>query len=97
VRSIIDKVSMIESVDRSSLAAEIDRCAAVLGRVMPVLLEVNIGREPNKSGVAPERSRTAGRCCAIPHLRVTGLMAIPPNVDDSRVKEGYFSQCIASF
>ena len=53
VRSIVDKVSMIESVDRLSLAQEISRCAQLHGLVMPVLIEVNIGREQSKSGVLP--------------------------------------------
>ena len=54
VRQIVDKVSMVESVDSIKLAREIDRHCAAIGKVMDVLLEVNIGREENKTGVFPE-------------------------------------------
>ncbi len=54
VKYIIDKVSMIHSLDSERLAAEIDAQAKKHGLVMKVLIEVNIGREPNKSGVMPE-------------------------------------------
>ena len=50
VRQIIDKVDLIESLDRLSLAKEINRQAKLIGRIMPVLIEVNIGREETKSG-----------------------------------------------
>lgn len=54
VRQIVDKVSMVESVDSIKLAREIDRHCAAIGKVMDVLLEVNIGREENKTGIFPE-------------------------------------------
>ena len=54
VKYIIDKVDMIESVDSISLAAEIDRQAAKHDTKMDILVEVNIGREPQKGGVMPE-------------------------------------------
>lgn len=62
VRQIVDKVSMVESVDSIKLAREIDRHCAAIGKVMDVLLEVNIGREENKTGIFPRASaRFAGR------------------------------------
>ena len=61
VKYIIDKVSMIESLDSEELAAQIDRHAAKLGLRMPVLIEINIGREPSKSGIAPEADRKSTR------------------------------------
>ncbi len=56
VKYIIDKVKLIHSVDRESLADEIDRQAKKHGLVMPVLVEINVGREENKSGVMPEKA-----------------------------------------
>ena len=50
VRQIIDKVSLIQSVDSVKLASEISRQAKLHGRTMDILVEVNIGREENKSG-----------------------------------------------
>ncbi len=54
VRQIIDKVTMIQSVDSTRLAQEISRQAEKANREMDILLEVNIGREENKSGILPE-------------------------------------------
>ncbi len=56
VKYIIDKVCMIHSLDSLKLAAEIDRQAKKHGRVMDVLVEINSGREENKSGVLPEEA-----------------------------------------
>ena len=98
VRSIVDKVSMIESVDRLSLAQEISRCAQLHGLVMPVLIEVNIGREQSKSGVLPEAlPELLEKISLLPGLSVRGLMAIPPNIEDTVQKEGYFEQMYRHF
>lgn len=83
VKYIIDKVSLIHSVDRLSLAEEISRRALAIGRVMPVLVEVNIGGEASKSGVAPEDTLAFIKQIApLKGITVRGLMAIPPKSDD---------------
>lgn len=88
VKYIIDKVDMIQSVDRVSLALEIERQAAKRGIVMPVLAEINIGKEESKSGVFPEKAKEFCEFLGtLPHLELRGLMAIPPkckNFDDNR-------------
>ena len=56
VRQIIDKVEMIHSLDRIELAREISKRARAAGKVMPVLVEINIAAEPEKSGVLPEEA-----------------------------------------
>ena len=56
VKYIIDKVSMIHSLDSLSLAAEIEKQAAKHGLVMDVLVEINSGMEENKSGILPEEA-----------------------------------------
>ena len=90
VRQIVDKVSMVESVDSIKLAREIDRHCAAIGKVMDVLLEVNIGREENKTGIFPELLpallEEAGK---LEHIRVRGLMTIPPVCE---TEEEVFSQ-----
>lgn len=79
VRQIIDKVSMIESVDSERLAAEIDRCAREQGRVMEILLEVNIAGEASKTGVKPEElDGLIDMVQTCPNLRLRGFMVIPP-------------------
>lgn len=93
VRQIVDKVSMVESVDSIKLAREIDRHCAAIGRVMDVLLEVNIGREENKTGIFPELLpallEEAGK---LEHIRVRGLMTIPPVCETEEEVLQYFSQ-----
>ncbi|MBQ4648628.1 MAG: YggS family pyridoxal phosphate-dependent enzyme [Clostridia bacterium] len=83
VKYIIDKVSMIHSVDRLSLAEEISRRALAIGKVMPVLVEVNIGKEESKSGVMPEDVLGFVRkISALKGISVEGLMAIPPKSEN---------------
>ncbi|MBE6678092.1 MAG: YggS family pyridoxal phosphate-dependent enzyme [Ruminococcaceae bacterium] len=82
VKYIIDKVSMIHSVDRLSLAEEISRRALAIDKVMPVLVEVNIGKEPSKSGVMPEDTLAFIKEIAkLKGISVQGLMTIPPKCD----------------
>ena len=93
VRQIVDKVSMVESVDSIKLAREIDRHCAAIGKVMDVLLEVNIGREENKTGIFPELLpallEEAGK---LEHIRVRGLMTIPPVCETEEEVLQYFCQ-----
>ena len=93
VRQIVNKVSMVESVDSVKLAREIDRHCAAIGKVMDVLLEVNIGREENKTGIFPEflpaLLEEAGK---LEHIRVRGLMTIPPVCETEEEVLQYFSQ-----
>ena len=84
---------LIHSVDRPSLAQALDRAAARLGKVQDILLEVNLGGEATKSGVAPEELAALLQCCAgLPHLRVRGLMTMPPWRPDPEEVRPYFRQ-----
>ncbi len=79
VRQIVDKVSLIQSVDSVKLAKEVSRQAQAHGKVQDILLEVNIGKEENKSGVLPEAlDELIGQIAEIDAVKVRGLMAIPP-------------------
>ena len=90
---IVDKVDMIESVDRLSLAEEIEKRCRAIGNKMDVLLEVNIGAEPGKSGVLPENlPELVNAVTASPHLRLSGLMAIPPAGKREEENIYYFSK-----
>lgn len=91
VKYIIDKVDMIHSVDRVSLADEIERQAAKKGIIMPVLAEVNIGNEATKSGVLPSEAHEFCRYInSLPHLKLRGLMAIPPKCEKKGGNNEYF-------
>ena len=82
VKYIIDHVCLIHSVDRLSLAQEIDRQAKKHGKVQDILIEVNIGGEEKKGGVAPaEVIDFAKEVDKYPSVRLKGLMSVLPNVE----------------
>ena len=85
VKYIADKVCMIQSVDRSELIREIEKRCAALGKVMDVLIEVNIGQEASKSGCAvADLPALAEEVAALPHMRLKGLMSVLPiDAEDS--------------
>ncbi|HEY6065200.1 MAG TPA: YggS family pyridoxal phosphate-dependent enzyme [Thermoanaerobaculia bacterium] len=83
--------SAIESLDRERLAARLEGLLSAEGRRMPVLLELNVGGEPTKSGVSPEAAESLARAAvACEHLDVRGLMAVPPYQDDPEVSRSDF-------
>ncbi len=83
VRAIVGRVAMVQSLDREALALELSRRAEAAGLQVPVLVQVNIGREPQKAGVDEDELMPFLRLCgALPGIRVKGLMAIMPVADD---------------
>ena len=79
VKQVVGRVELIESVGSAHLLTAIEAQAAKLDLVQDILLEVNIGGEASKSGIAPaELPALAERAAACPHVRLRGLMAIPP-------------------
>ena len=79
VRQVVGRVELIESVGSAHLLDAIEAQAAKLDLVQDILLEVNIGGEASKSGAAPEELFSlAERAAACPHVRLRGLMSIPP-------------------
>lgn len=92
VRQIIDKVSMIQSVDRLSLAQEIQRQCMKANRRMDVLVEVNIGAEESKSGISPQALREfLHQISEFDCLCIRGLMTIPPPSNGKNPIEAYFA------
>ncbi len=93
VKYIAGLVTMIHSVDRLSLAAEIDRQWGRLGRCCDVLVQVNVSGEPTKSGTTRDEAVSLVReVSALPHLRVRGLMTMPPFFDDPDRARPYFRE-----
>ena len=79
VKYIINDVALIQSVDSVKLASEINRLAAKNSKVMDVLVEVNVGDEASKSGVAFEECIGLVKdISALDNVHIKGLMAIPP-------------------
>ena len=93
VRQIVGKVDLIQSVGSLQLLEEIEKCAGKLELVQDVLLEVNIGGEESKSGFAPEELEAAAEAALThPHIRVLGLMTIPPVETESGGNVPYFEK-----
>lgn len=93
VKYIIEHVCLIHSVDRLSLAEEIDRQAQKHGLVMPVLMQVSPAGEPQKGGVALEEAEELLRQMAkLPGLKVRGIMAVMPKTEDEAWLSGLFAQ-----
>ncbi|HZP37924.1 MAG TPA: YggS family pyridoxal phosphate-dependent enzyme [Methylomirabilota bacterium] len=81
----------VQSVDRFELAQELSRRAHAAGRTLNVLLQVNLGDEPQKGGVAvAELKRLHEVTAALPNLSVRGLMAIPPATEQPEQARPYF-------
>ncbi len=82
---------MVETVDRLKLAVKLNEHCARLGRCLDILLQVNVGREPQKSGVLPEDAgELAARIAALANLRLRGLMTIPPWHEDPERSRPWF-------
>ena len=89
---------MIQAVDSVRIAGEISRECVKRGRQMPVLLEVNIGRDPAKFGFAPEETEQAVvEIAAFPGIFVRGLMTVPPISADNLQLRKFFSQMYRLF
>ena len=93
VKYLVGRVGMIQSVDSMKLAKEISRLSVYQGLSTDILIEVNIGREENKSGVLPEAlDELLDEISTLPSIRLRGLMAIPPVSDDLSQTMTYFSK-----
>ena len=98
VKQVVGKVAIIESVGSTELLQEIEKQAAKLELVQDVLLEVNIGGEEAKSGFAPESLHEAAEFArTLPHIRVRGLMTIPPVETEPHENMVYFRKVHALY
>ncbi len=93
VKDIVGEVEMIESVHSLKLALEIDRQARRLGKVMDVLVEVNIGNEESKSGFSESEVEAAIlEMAKMPNIKVKGLMTIPPICENKQESARFFAK-----
>ena len=91
VKLIIESVALIHSLDNLALAKEIDKQAAKVGRVVPVLIEINSAKEEQKDGVLPEEAENfLAEVKKLPNLSVRGLMTMGPVVEDPEMIRPYF-------
>ena len=92
VRQVVGKADLIQSVGSTELLQEIEKAAGRLELCQDILLEVNIGGEESKSGVSPEALwPLLDAAAAQEHIRVKGLMAIPPVNDDDAQNRRYLA------
>ncbi len=98
VKDIIDKVSLIQSVDSLKLAKEISKQAVKRNKTVDILLEVNIGGEESKWGFKPEETEKAiSEIAVLEGIRVKGLMTIPPVCDSDEENREYFRKMYKLF
>ncbi|MGI6264022.1 MAG: YggS family pyridoxal phosphate-dependent enzyme [Acutalibacteraceae bacterium] len=91
VSKIVGEVDMIQSVDSERLARLIDRESEKKGIVTDLLIEVNIGRDDAKTGLDPDQLEPLLEAAStLPHIRVRGLMTVPPILDTEREKRKVF-------
>jgi len=90
-RRAVQLFHVIHSLDSVRLAQRLDRIAGEFGRVLPVLLQVDLAGEPTKFGIpADQLLEVAQACRPLRHLAVRGLMAIPPYMEDPERVRPYF-------
>ncbi len=87
VKYLVGRADLIQSVDRMGAFLEINRIASLYGTVQDVLVEINIGDEPQKAGIARAKlPELLSEISDMPCVRVKGLMCIPPMAGDAEVR-----------
>lgn len=93
VRQALQLFDVVETVHSARLAQRIDAVARELGRVVPVYLEVNMGSEISKTGVDPDQvMQLAEAIASLQHVKVAGLMAVPPFTPDPEGARPYYQK-----
>lgn len=93
VKYVVDRASLIHSLDRAELAAEIEKQAAKRGKSQDVLVEINMGGEESKGGVEPDSAeRFISGLAAFTHIRVLGIMSVMPRSDDNVMLDGLYAK-----
>jgi pyridoxal phosphate enzyme (YggS family) len=98
VKTAIQLFDIIETVDSLRLAQEIDKRCASLNKVMPILIEINSGREANKTGVLPADLESLVRqISTLQHTHIQGLMTMGPAFGDPENARPYFAATREAF
>lgn len=93
VKSVVDKICMIHSVDSLHLAEEIDKRCKAIGKTMDILIQVNAAGEEQKSGVSPKEVLPLyNEVSKFENLKVRGLMQIAPETDNPESIRKYFKE-----
>jgi pyridoxal phosphate enzyme (YggS family) len=95
VKQLAGLVTMIHSVDRFSLAEEVSRQWGRLGRCCDILVQVNLSGEATKSGTTEAEALQLVRAVSsLPHVRIRGLMTMPPFFDDPEAARPFFAELL---
>jgi pyridoxal phosphate enzyme (YggS family) len=92
-RKAVELFDAIDSLDSVRLAEKLNQSAEALGKVLPVLIEINVGGEASKTGIPLDSPDLDGLLLAMPrfeHLQVRGLMAVPPFTPHPEAARPYF-------
>jgi pyridoxal phosphate enzyme (YggS family) len=93
VKKAVEIFDMIETVDSAEIAREIDKRCSQIGKTMPVLIEINSGREEQKAGVYPEDAeQLAAEISTLKNIRVMGLMTMGPRFGNPEDSRPYFAE-----
>jgi len=93
VRAALRLFTVFHAIDRAAIAAALDTEAGALGRTVHGLLEVNLGGEPTKHGFAPAGlAAEVAPLAGLEHLRIVGLMTIPPPAGDAESARPWFAR-----
>lgn len=91
VKAALDLFTVVHSVDRAKIAAALDHEAGSRGIPLRGFLEINLGAEASKHGFPPEGlAEAVAPLAALPHLKIVGLMAIPPEEEDPEGSRPWF-------
>lgn len=93
IKRIVEIFDMVQSVESMESALAIDKWSGYYGKVLPVLFEVNIGEEQQKSGFLPlEVKEAIIKCSTLKNIRISGLMTMGPLLDEQEAYRPYFSK-----
>lgn len=91
VKKAVRLFDMIETIDSAALAEEVNKQCLSIGKIMPVLIEINSGKESNKTGVLPEEvEKLIREIHQLSNIRIKGLMTMGPRFGDPEDARPYF-------
>jgi len=92
-KQLVDKISLIHSIDSLDLAREVDKRAKQANRTIDILVEINIANEPTKHGILAENANEFSKYIfELPNVRFCGFMCVAPFVENSEKNRSYFAK-----
>ena len=89
--NILEKLDMIETIDNLEIAEIVNKKCANINKIMPVLIEINSGKEPQKGGILPENTiNFIQKISNLPNIKIMGLMTMGPFFDEPEKLRPYF-------